>query len=88
MNAPPPPTQGVSVVRLGRRIYRDRLELESDERGRRRYHIYGDDPSYHDEDGTDFQAIAQRRIAVTPIHLDLTIGLGLDELAAWPLESG
>jgi 5'-nucleotidase len=88
VNAPPPPAQGVSVVRLGRRIYRDRLELESDERGRRRYHIYGDDPSYHDEAGTDFQAIAQRRIAVTPIHLDLTSGLGLDELAAWPLEGG
>jgi 5'-nucleotidase len=86
VNAPPPPAEGVSVVRLGRRIYRDRLELESDERGRRRYHIYGDDPSYHDEPDTDFHAIAERRIAVTPIHLDLTSGHGLDELAAWPLE--
>jgi 5'-nucleotidase len=85
VNVPPPPAEGVSVVRLGRRIYRDRLELESDERGRRRYHIYGDDPSYHDEPGTDFHAIAQRHIAVTPIHLDLTSGHGLDELAAWPL---
>jgi 5'-nucleotidase len=85
VNAPPPPAQGVSVVRLGRRIYRDRLELESDERGRRRYHIYGDNPSYHDEPDTDFHAIAQQRIAVTPIHLDLTSGQGMDELAAWPL---
>ena len=51
VNAPPPPVEGVSVVRLGRRIYRDRLELESDDKGRRRYHIYGDDPSYHDEPG-------------------------------------
>jgi 5'-nucleotidase len=85
VNAPPPPAQGVSVVRLGRRIDRDRLELESDERGRRRYHIYGDNPSYHDEPDTDFHAIAQQRIAVTPIHLDLTSGQGMDELAAWPL---
>src|SRR5579862_6201674 len=85
VNAPPPPSTGVSVVRLGRRIYRDRLELESDEKGRRRYHIYGDDPSYHDEAGTDFHAIAQSRITVTPVHLDLTSGGGMDELADWPL---
>ena len=88
VNAPPPPVAGVSVVRLGRRIYRDRLELESDERGRRRYHIYGDDPSYHDEPDTDFHAIAKSRIAVTPVHLDLTSGAGLDEVGSWPLEAG
>jgi 5'/3'-nucleotidase len=86
VNAPPPPVAGCSVVRLGRRIYRDRLELASDERGRRRYHIYGDDPSYHDEADTDFQAIAQGRIAVTPIHLRLTSDAALSELAAWPLD--
>ena len=28
--------------------------------GRRRYRIYGDEPGYHDEDGTDFAAIAER----------------------------
>ncbi|HXD69507.1 MAG TPA: 5'/3'-nucleotidase SurE [Gaiellales bacterium] len=88
VNVPPPPVTGVSVVRLGRRIYRDRLELESDEQGRRRYHIYGDDPSYHEEPGTDFHAIAESRIAVTPVHLDLTSGAGLDEVGAWPLGPG
>ena len=66
VNVPPPPVKGVAVGRLGRRIYRDRLDLESDSEGRRRYSIYGDDPSYHDEQGTDFEAIAQGLIAVTP----------------------
>jgi 5'/3'-nucleotidase len=88
VNVPPPPVTGVSVVRLGRRIYRDRLELASDEQGRRRYHIYGDDPSYHEEPDTDFHAIAQSRIAVTPVHLDLTSGAGLDEVGSWPLGPG
>src|SRR5207342_3447052 len=46
VNVPARPV-GVAVGRLGKRIYRDRLELESDQEGRRRYHIYGDDPSYH-----------------------------------------
>ena len=71
----------MAVGRLGKRIYTDRLELESDEAGRRRYRIYGDEPSYHDEPGTDFRAIAEGKIAVTPIHLDLTSRPGLDAIA-------
>jgi 5'/3'-nucleotidase len=77
---------GATVARLGKRIYRDRLDVESDDEGRRRYRIYGVDPSYHDEPGTDFRAIAEQRISITPIHLDLTSADGLEEVAAWDLE--
>lgn len=83
VNVPPPPVAGVDVTRLGRRIYRDRLELERREGGRRVYRIYGDDPSYHDAPGTDFNAIAAGRIAVTPVHLDLTSGGAIDLLSGW-----
>ena len=86
VNVPHPPVSGVRVARLGRRIYRDQLELEADYAGRRRYRIYGDDPSYHDEPGTDFQAVAGGCIAVTPIHLDLTSAGALGEVAGWQLE--
>jgi len=82
VNVPSNPS-GVAVGRLGKRIYRDRLELEADEEGRRRYRIYGDDPSYHDEPGTDFRAIAEGHISVTPIHLDLTSALGIEALREW-----
>ena len=71
--------------RLGKRIYGDRLELEADAEGRRRYRIYGDEPSYHDEPGTDFRAIAEGLIAVTPIHLDLTSTSGIEALGRWSL---
>ena len=82
VNVPSQPS-GVAVARLGKRIYRDRLELEADHEGRRRYRIYGDDPSYHDEPGTDFRAIAEGRIAVTPVHLDLTSARAIEALAGW-----
>jgi 5'-nucleotidase len=85
VNVPPPPVKGVAVCRLGRRIYRDRLELESDSEGRKRYSIYGDDPSYHDEEGTDFEAIARGLISVTPVHLDLTSRDALAEIESWSL---
>jgi len=84
VNVPADP-EGVEVARLGKRIYRDRLELEADEEGRKRYRIYGDDPSYHDEPDTDFQAIAAGRIAVTPIHLDLTSDRAIPTLQGWSL---
>ena len=60
---------------MGKRIYRDRLELtgEDPDGGRRkRYRIYGMEPSYHSEDGTDFAAIDADTISVTPLHFDLT----------------
>jgi 5'-nucleotidase len=79
VNVPSNPS-GVAVGRLGKRIYTDKLEQQPDEVGRRRYRIYGDEPSYHDEPGTDFRAIAEGRISVTPIHLDLTSQVGLDTL--------
>src|SRR4051812_26996743 len=88
VNVPSPPTHGVEVARLGKRIYQDRLESQPSADGRRRYLIYGDAPSYHDEPGTDCAAIAAGRIALTPIHLDLTSGGGIEELRGWPLSAG
>ena len=82
---------GAEVTRLGKRIYRDKLELEEvDESGSQRrllYRIYGDDPSYHEEPGTDFSAIHAGRISVTPLHFDLTDVGQLEELRRWDLDS-
>jgi 5'-nucleotidase len=85
VNVPGVPTGGPVVARLGKRIYRDRLELESDAAGRRRYRIYGDLPSYHDEPDTDFRAVADGHISLTPIHMDLTSGDAIEALRGWPL---
>ena len=82
VNVPGTTPTGVEVARLGKRIYRDQLQLETDAgAGRRRYWIYGDDPGWHDEPGTDLAAVAQGHIAVTPIHFDLTHAASLGALA-------
>jgi 5'-nucleotidase len=86
VNVPAGEPQGVEVTRLGKRIYRDELRLEQEhEDGRRRYWIYGTAPGFHDEPGTDLAAVAAGRIAVTPVHLDLTDARGLDALAKYDL---
>jgi 5'-nucleotidase len=77
---------GAVVTRLGKRIYRDNLELEEeDETGRRRYRIYGMEPTYQEEDGTDFAAIDANMISVTPLHFELTDMQRLEEMAGWDL---
>ncbi|MDX6666185.1 MAG: 5/3-nucleotidase [Solirubrobacteraceae bacterium] len=80
VNVPAGDPDGVEVTRLGKRIYRDELKLHTEREGRRRYWIYGADPGFHDEPGTDLAAVAAGRIAVTPIHFDLTDAAGMDAL--------
>jgi 5'-nucleotidase len=86
INVPGDHPIGVEVTRLGKRIYRDELKLDTDAgSGKRRYWIYGADPDYHDEPGTDLAAVAEGRISVTPVHFDLTDVEGIDALAAHDL---
>jgi 5'-nucleotidase len=87
VNCPAGEVRGASACRLGKRIYRDQLELaEEDEGGRRRYKIYGDAPGFEPEDGTDFAAIGAGQIAVTPLHFDLTDQAGIEELSGFDLD--
>ena len=86
INCPAGGARGAAACRLGKRIYRDRLELAEEEHGRCRYQIYGEEPGYHREQGTDFSAIAEGSIAVTPLHFDLTDEAGVEDLAGFDLE--
>jgi 5'-nucleotidase len=86
VNCPAGEVNGARVCRLGRRVYRDQLHLLGEEGGRRRYRIYGDDPDYEREDGTDFAAIADGCIAVTPLHFDLTDEAGIESLGEFDLD--
>jgi len=85
INCPFGDAAGVRIARLGKRIYRDELKLTSGDAGRKQYWIYGQDPGFHEEDGTDFAAIGDRMIAVTPLHFDLTDTSGMDALDAHDL---
>ncbi|MDP3046179.1 MAG: 5'/3'-nucleotidase SurE [Chloroflexota bacterium] len=76
---------GVSITRLGKRIYRDVLEERPDRDHGSVYWIGGDCPTGLKEDGTDIQAVAEGRISVTPIHLDLTCHRIIRRLEGWEL---
>jgi len=64
--------RGYLITRQGLRIYRDILVKREDPRGRPYYWIGGDNPTSLPEEGTDFGALAEGYVSITPIHLDLT----------------
>ena len=87
VNVPAGEPSGVEVTRLGKRIYRDQLKLDAElDSQRRRYWIYGADPGFEDEAGTDLAAVHAGRIAVTPVHLDLTRHDGIGALSESDLD--
>jgi 5'-nucleotidase len=85
VNCPAGPPEGVEVTHLGKRLYNDELKLveQDPDTGRHRYQIYGYEPSFEDEQGSDLSAIARERISVTPVHFDLTDRPSLDRLKEW-----
>lgn len=87
VNVPSGEPTGVEVARLGRRIYRDQLKVD-EQLGpeRTQYWIYGAEPEFEDEPGTDLAAVHAGRLAVTPVHLDLTHHDGIGPLSLASLD--
>ena len=71
VNCPTGDPRGVRACRLGRRIWSDQVELDSEQDGRRRFRLYTGDADYHRAPGTDFEAVADGFVAITALHVDL-----------------
>jgi 5'-nucleotidase len=76
---------GMRITRQGLRVYRDLLDSRKDPRGRPYYWIGGDAPTGVPDKGTDFGALADHAVSVTPVHLDLTAHQVIGELRSWSL---
>jgi 5'-nucleotidase len=65
---------------MGRRDYGDEIIRRTDPRGTDYYWIGGSAPGYVEERGTDFEAIENKRVSVTPLHRDVTNYAALEAL--------
>lgn len=86
VNLPPRPARdirGVRLTRLGRRVYSDSLTPMKDPWGRDLFWIGGGQANWTGKADSDFQAIRDGYISVTPLHLDLTHHSLLDDTGAW-----
>ncbi len=64
--------KGIKITRQGKMVYDNGIHKHHDPRGRDVYWIGGGVPRWESGDNTDFDAIQNEYISVTPVHLDLT----------------
>ena len=77
--------KGIQLTRLGSRVYQDTLVKKVDPRGRDYYWIGGEDPIWKPDPGTDFQALHDGYVSVTPMQLRLTDDHALVDMQQWGL---
>jgi 5'-nucleotidase len=75
--------KGTQITRQGLRVYRDRLDQRVDPRGRAYFWIGGEAPTGIPEKGTDFGALSEGYVSITPLQLDLTAYPALHLLGNW-----
>jgi 5'-nucleotidase len=87
VNLPHGKVTGYQVTFLGRRVYRDQVDVRQDLRGRSYYWIGGPEENATDIPGSDCSAVREGLASITPLSLDLTHAGLLDELHGWNIGS-
>jgi 5'-nucleotidase len=82
----PDEVAGVRVTTLGRRAYVGSLTRAADPNGREYFWIGGGESRWWGGPESDFRAIHERCISVTPLHLDLTNYKLLEDIGGWDLK--
>ena len=64
--------KGIEITRHGKRVYQDEVKTIHDPRGTTHYWLGGELPEGKIEPDTDFEAIYNNKVSITPLFLDLT----------------
>ncbi len=75
--------RGFAVTRLGRRHRSAPCIQQADPRGRTIYWVGPPGEAQEDGPGTDFHAVREGCISITPIHVDLTRYQALEKVSGW-----
>jgi 5'-nucleotidase len=76
---------GIRVTSLGRRRYSESITRALDPSGREYFWIGGGSVHWEGPEDSDFQAVRDGYVSVTPLHLDLTNYRLLEEIRGWNL---
>lgn len=86
VNIPPVPgseNRGVRLTRLGQRVYSDSIKRMKDPWGREIFWIGGGSIEWSGPADSDFMAVREGYISVTPLHLDVTHHAMLEDPGLW-----
>lgn len=75
--------RGIRVGRLGRRTYPEMVVEQTDPWGRPCYWIGGGKPRWEPGDDTDYAAVSEGYISVTPLDQDMTDFGRFEQIRAW-----
>ena len=84
-NVEPDEIGSYRITRQGKRIYSDVVHEKTDPRDRKYYWIGGNDLSFEEVKGTDFEALSQGHVSITPLHPNLTCSSCLHEMESWKI---
>jgi 5'-nucleotidase len=79
----PEAIRGVRLTRLGRRVYSNSIQPMRDPWGRQIFWIGGGAMAWEGSADSDFQAVRDGWVSVTPLHLDLTHTDVLERAEGW-----
>ncbi len=82
---PPGEVKGIKVTTLGQRQYSDSITRLQDPKGRDYFWIGGWISTWSGREESDFRAVRDGYISVTPLQLDLTNYELLEEIRGWDL---
>lgn len=89
VNIPPLPAdelKGMRVTRLGSRVYNDSIVKKTDPRGKDYFWIGGGEPGWNSDEKSDFTAVNDGYVSVTPLQVDMTDYKSVLELEEWKLD--
>lgn len=81
----PDEVKGMKVTHLGKRRYSDSIARGNDPMGKEYFWIGGGVANWEGGDDSDFGAVDEGYVSVTPLHLDLTNYGLLEEIRRWDL---
>jgi len=81
----PSEVRGIRITTLGQRRFAESITRAKDPSGREYYWIGGGTATWSGAGDSDFQAVEDGFVSVTPLHLDLTNYELLEEIRGWSL---
>ncbi len=78
--------KGLRVTKLGSRVYNDSIVKKTDPRGKDYFWIGGGEPGWNTDEKSDFTAVSNDYVSVTPLKVDMTDYKNVIELEQWKLD--
>ena len=75
--------KGIKITQVGHRKYQDFVKEQTDPRGRKIYWIGGAKPLWSKEGNTDFKAISENYISITPIYPNFSRYQSYQKMENW-----